>query len=57
MATYKAAFTLRLKDRVLDKLSIIASRNKRSRNAQIEVILEQYLIEYERRNGEIKLPY
>lgn len=38
---------------ILEKLNIIANRNFRTRNKEVEFILEQYVENYENKNGEI----
>jgi hypothetical protein len=57
MATDKIEFTLRLREETSNKLTEIANRNLRSRNAQIATILEQFVQEYEQAHGKIKLEY
>lgn len=39
----------------LIKLDIIASRNNRNRNQEVNNILEKYIKSYEKDNGEIKI--
>lgn len=51
----RKVFTLRTSEKTIDKLSIIAEENKRSANAQLELILEQYISNYEKENGKIKI--
>ena len=52
----RKVFTLRTTEVLIDKLTIIAWENKRSANAQLEFILEQYISEYEKEKGSIKIP-
>ena len=52
---YAKAFSLRLLEEKKDKLEIIAKNNSRSLNKQIEFIINQYLIEYEKINGKIEI--
>lgn len=40
---------------ILEKLSIIAKRNCRTRNKEVEFALKQYVEQYERQNGYIKI--
>lgn len=47
--------TLRLKDATYDKISFIAKEKERSINQQIEYILKEYIKDYEKINGEIKV--
>lgn len=54
MATDKIEFTLRLREITASKITEIANRQARSRNAQIATILEQFVDEYEQVNGIIK---
>ncbi|SFM09965.1 Arc family DNA-binding protein [Pelosinus propionicus] len=57
MATDKIEFTLRLREVTANKIAEIANRKSRSRNAQISTILEQFVEEYEKENGDIKFEY
>ena len=50
------ATQIRLPDETIEKLKIIAKKQDRSLNAQMKSILERYIIDYEKVNGEIKLP-
>ena len=49
-------YSLRIKDREYEKIKIIAEKQGRSINKQIEQIIYQYISDYERVNGEIKIP-
>lgn len=55
MATDKRQFTLRLRDDNFEKIRIIAERSKRSIAMQIEYVLEEFIREYERQHGPIRL--
>lgn len=55
MATDKIEFTLRLREITASKITEIANRKSRSRNAQISTILEQFVEEYEQENGVIQI--
>ena len=55
MATDKRQFTLRLQDDNFDKIKYLADKNKRSMTMQIEYIIEQYIEEYEKQHGIIKV--
>lgn len=55
MATDKRQFTLRLNDDNFDKIKIIADKNKRSITMQIEYLIELYISDYEKLNGELKI--
>lgn len=46
-------FNLRIDDTLDKKLKIIAKQKQRSKNKQIEYILQKYVKEYEERNGKI----
>lgn len=52
---YYSPFSLRISENLMDKIKYIAFQNKRSANKEIEFILEQYIHEYEKANGEIPL--
>lgn len=53
---YRKTFTLRLEEDMLVKLHIASAKSKRSLNNQIEVILEEFLRDFEDKYGEIQLP-
>ncbi|GKS10945.1 MULTISPECIES: Arc family DNA-binding protein [Paenibacillus] len=55
MATNKRVFTLRLEEENFEKIKYIAERNKRSIAMQIEYLIEQYVEEFEKKNGEIRV--
>lgn len=55
MANYYAPFSLRVSEELLDKIKYIAAQNKRSANKEIEFLLEQYVREYERQHGQIRI--
>ncbi|BBB91440.1 MAG TPA: Arc family DNA-binding protein [Methylomusa anaerophila] len=48
-------FSLRIPEKLLNKIRFIAEQNKRSTNKEIEFIIEQYVAEYERKCGQIKI--
>ena len=50
---YRKTFTLRLEEKMLEKLHYTADKNKRSLNNQIEVILEKFLDDFEKTYGVI----
>lgn len=54
MATDKRVFTLRIDDDLYEKLRVIAEKNKRSLNRQIEFLAEQCAEDYEKAYGEIE---
>lgn len=49
-----SVFSLRLKDIEHEKLKIIAEKQGRSLNKQIEVVLYQFIEDYEKVAGKIK---
>ena len=53
MATNKRVFTLRLPDKVFDKIGILATREHRSMTNYIEFVLMKHLSEVEQKSGEI----
>ena len=44
-------FSLRIPTELLERLKKLAKRNKRSANREVEQILEEYLIHWEKENG------
>lgn len=54
MPNYFSPFSLRISEELLAKVKVIAVRNKRSANKEIEYALEQYVKEFEARHEEIK---
>ena len=50
----RKVFTFRTSEILFNKLVVLANNNKRSTNAQIDFILEEYINEYEKENGAIK---
>ncbi len=53
MANYYSPFSLRVSEKMIEKMKRIAAANHRSANKEIEVALEQYITAYERENGTI----
>ena len=49
--TYKKNYALRVDEANFEKLKIIADKNRRSINAQIEVLIENCIKEYEESQG------
>jgi predicted transcriptional regulator len=47
-------FSLRIPEDLLNKIRFIATQNKRSANKEIEFALEQYVSNFEAKNGPIK---
>lgn len=54
MPTDKRVFTLRMDDGLYEKLKVIADKNKRSLNRQIEFLAEKCAEDYEKEYGEIE---
>ena len=55
MSTNLTPFSLRIPEKLLHKIRVIAAFNKRSSNKEIEFALEQYVADYEKKNGAIKI--
>lgn len=55
MANYYTPFSLRVSEELLSKIKVIAVRNKRSANKEIEFALEEYVKAFEQRHGEIDI--
>ena len=49
-------FPLRLDDVLREKLRLIAEQNSRSLNKEIEFLVKQHVVNYEKEHGEIVLP-
>lgn len=50
----KVQFSIRLDTEDKDKITIIAKRNKRTMNSQIEFIISNAIADYEKLNGKIE---
>lgn len=56
MGTYKNPhFALRIPRELLDKIRYIAEVNARSTNREIELLIRNYVTEYEKSNGPIEV--
>ncbi len=55
MANYYTPFSLRVSEELLSKMKIIAVRNKRSANKEMEYALEQYVKAFEKEYGEVSI--
>lgn len=54
MGEYKnKAFTLRIDEKIMEKIKIVAEQEDRTATKQIERILKKYLDDYESTNGTI----
>jgi len=51
MSASKRVFSLRLTDDNFEKIKVIAEKNKRSINMQIEYLVEQNIAEHEKSHG------
>ena len=49
----RKTFTLRVEESTLSKLHHISKQNKRSVNNQIEILIESFISDFEKANGEI----
>lgn len=54
MGNYYSPFSLRISEELICKIKVIANKNKRSANKELEYAIEKYINEYESVNGEIK---
>lgn len=55
MANYKVPASIRFEETIWKKLSFIAKKERRSFNAQLEMLAEQYIETYESTNGTIPI--
>ena len=55
MGNYYTPFSLRVTEELLAKIKVIAVRNKRSANKEMEYALERYVEAFEERHGDIKI--
>lgn len=53
MSTYKKPYALRVDELDFEKLKVISAANHRSINSQIESLIEQCILDYEKNHGEI----
>lgn len=53
MGVQAAPYSLRLEPETMAKLRVTAKKNGRSVNKEIEIIVQQYLAKYEKKNGAI----
>lgn len=56
MPTNKIQTGLRLNETIYEKVKLISTREQRSMNNFIEFVVQRYIEEYERKNGEIEIP-
>ena len=55
MGNYYSPFPLRVSEEIIDKMKVIAKKHKRSATKEIEYVLENYIAEFEKEEGEIVL--
>ena len=55
MPEYRIQTGIRFKPEILDKITFIAQKNRRSFNGQMEFLAMQCIEEFERENGSISL--
>lgn len=55
ISTNKKAFTMRLDWQNYEKFIVISKKNRRSMAAELELLVEQYISNYESQNGQILL--
>lgn len=51
----RKTFTLRIENDILKQLHYISQKNKRSVNNQIELLIESFISDFVKENGEIPL--
>lgn len=49
----RKTFTLRLDEETLTKLGYLSAKNKRSINNQLEIVIDQLILDFEKENGTI----
>ena len=55
MSTNKRAFTMRMQPENFEKIKIVSEKNKRSIAMQIELLIEECILEFEKKHGEITI--
>lgn len=56
MGIQEAPYSLRLEHEVMQKIRVLAAKERRSINMQLCIAVESYLAQYEKEHGEIRLP-
>ncbi|WP_297232803.1 hypothetical protein [uncultured Flavonifractor sp.] len=56
MGIQEAPYSLRLDHEVMQKIRVLAAKERRSINMQLCIAVESYLEQYEKEHGEIPLP-
>ena len=55
MGNYFQPFSLRVPEEIIEKIKVIAMKNKRSANKEMEFALQEYINSWEKREGEIRI--
>ena len=55
MPNYFSPFSLRVSEEMIGKIKIIAAKNHRPANKEMEVALERYIAAYEQEHGPIEV--
>lgn len=50
----KRQFTIRLEQTILDKMIYISKFNSRSPNKEFEILIKEYIAQFEKTNGKIQ---
>ena len=56
MPTDRTQTTIRFTPEISAKIAIIAKKEHRSMNSMVEYLVEKFIAQYERENGEVKIP-
>ena len=56
MGVQEAPYSLRLEHEVMQKIRVLAAKERRSINMQLCIAVESYLNQYEQEHGEIPVP-
>ena len=56
MGVQEAPYSLRLEHEVMQKIRVLAAKERRSINIQLCIAVESYLNQYEQEHGEIPVP-
>lgn len=56
MSVQSNPYPLRLEQEYMDKIRVLAAKERRSINMQLCIAVESYLEQYEKEHGEIRLP-
>lgn len=53
----RKTFTLRLDEDTLERLHYVSDKNKRSVNNQLEILIDDFISDFQKKNGEIPAGY